>query len=139
MPPAYLSAAFGKYITELRQKHKLAVLLDVANLARATYYCHFKHTEKPDKYEKAKRRISTILEENKGRIGHRRITVVLHADQVEINQKTVLKIMRQLGLFCKVRMSKHHSYRGEIGTIAPDLLGRNFEATHPNQKCLDPF
>ena len=105
-------------------------------MARATYYYHLKQTEKTDKYVGIKRRIRTICEENKGRIGHRRITMVLHAEHIQINQKTVLKIMRQLGLFCKVRMSKYHSYQGEVGKIAPDLLGREFEATQPNQKWV---
>ena len=105
-------------------------------MARATYYYHLKQTEKPDQYEEMKRRIRTIYEENKGRIGHRRITIVLLAEHFKINRKTVLKLMRQLGLFCKVRMSQYHSYQGEIGKIAPNLLGRNFEAARPNQKWV---
>ncbi len=105
-------------------------------MARATYYYHLKQTEKLDKYEGIKRRIRTIYEENKGRIGHRRITIVLQAEHYMINKKTVLKIMRQLGLFCKVRMSKYHSYQGEVGKTAPDLLGREFEADRPNQKWV---
>jgi transposase InsO family protein len=105
-------------------------------MARATYYYYFNQAKKPDKYEETKRRIRTICEENKGRIGHRRITMVLHAEHIQINQKTVLKIMRQLGLFCKVRMSKYHSYQGEVGKTAPDLLGREFEAARPNQKWV---
>ena len=105
-------------------------------MARATYYYHFKQAERLDKFGEIKRRIRTIYEENKGRIGHRRITIILHAEQFKINQKTVLKKMRQLGLFCKVRMSKYHSYQGEVGKIAPDLLGREFEASRPNQKWV---
>lgn len=105
-------------------------------MARATYYYHLKQTEKPDKNAETKRRIREICEENKGRIGHRRITLVLHTEHFKINQKTVLKIMRQMGLFCKVRMSKYRSYQGEVGKIAPDLLGRKFEATQPNQKWV---
>ena len=105
-------------------------------MARATYYYHLKQTEKPDKYEETKRRIRTIYEINKGRIGHRRITLVLQKEQLLINHKTVLKLMRQLGLFCRVRMRRYHSYRGEVGKVAPDLLGRNFEADQPNQKWV---
>lgn len=110
--------------------------MDIAHLARATYYYHFKQAEKPDKYEETKRRIRSIYEENKGRIGHRRITIVLQTEHYKISQKTVLKIMRQLGLFCKVRMSKYRSYRGEVGKVAPDLLERNFKADHPDQKWV---
>lgn len=105
-------------------------------MARATYYYHLKQTAKPDKYEVIRRRIHTICEENKGRIGHRRIAMVLHTERFKINQKTVLKIMRQMGLFYKVRMSKYRSFQGEAGKIAPDLLGREFEASRPNQKWV---
>ena len=44
--------------------------------------------------------------------------------------------MRHWGLFCKVRMSRYHSYRGEVGKVATDLLGRKFEGAHPNQKWV---
>lgn len=105
-------------------------------MARTTYYYYFNQAKKPDKYEQIKRRIRAIYEDNRGRIGHRRIAIILHAEHLNVNQKTVLKIMRQLGLFCRVRMSKYHSYQGEVGTIAPDLLGRKFEAAQPNQKWV---
>lgn len=44
--------------------------------------------------------------------------------------------MKQLGLFCRVRMKKYNSYRGEAGKIAPNLLKRDFEADRPNQKWV---
>lgn len=48
--------------------------------------------------------------------------------------KTVQWLMKTLGLVCRVRMKKYHSYKGEVGKIAPNLLERNFEAEKPNQK-----
>ena len=44
--------------------------------------------------------------------------------------------MKQLGLFCRVRMKRYNSYRGDTGKIAPNLLERNFNATKPNQKWV---
>ena len=44
--------------------------------------------------------------------------------------------MKQLGLVCRVRMKKYRSYKGEVGTIAPNLLQRNFYADKPNQKWV---
>ncbi len=44
--------------------------------------------------------------------------------------------MRDLKLICRVRMKKYHSYKGEIGKIAPNLLERKFEAEKPNQKWV---
>lgn len=44
--------------------------------------------------------------------------------------------MKKLGLVCRVRMKKYHSYKGEVGKIVPNLLERNFEAKKPNQKWV---
>jgi putative transposase len=49
----------------------------------------------------------------------------------------VLKLMRTLGLVCKVRRRKrYNSYQGEQGTVPPNLLNREFDATAPNQKWV---
>lgn len=53
-----------------------------------------------------------------------------------INHKTVLKLMKQCGLLCKVRMKKYRSYRGDVGTVAPNLLNRNFKVECPNCKWV---
>jgi putative transposase len=123
-------------VTELRQKHKLDVLLDVAKLSRATYYYHLKRMESPDKYADVKEKIRDIYTENRKRVGYRRVTIELHNKGITINHKTVQRLMRQLGLFCRVRMKRYNSYRGEVGKIAPNLLGRNFIADRPNQKWV---
>ena len=44
--------------------------------------------------------------------------------------------MKELGLVCRVRMKKYHSYKGEVGRIAPNLLNRDFHADKPNQKWV---
>jgi putative transposase len=44
--------------------------------------------------------------------------------------------MKELGLVCRVRMKKYHSYKGEVGKIAPNLLKRDFYAEKPNQKWV---
>lgn len=44
--------------------------------------------------------------------------------------------MRALGLKSLVRVKKYKSYAGAVGTIAPDLLQRQFEADQPNQKWV---
>ena len=44
--------------------------------------------------------------------------------------------MKQLGLVCCVRIKKYHSYKGEVGKIAPNLLNRDFYAQKPNEKWV---
>ena len=90
----------------------------------------------PDKYTNVKDEIKLIYTENKQRVGYRRITLELKNRGITINHKTVQRLMKQLGLFCRVRMKKYNSFRGETGKVAPNILERNFEADRPNQKWV---
>ena len=42
--------------------------------------------------------------------------------------------MGQLGLKAKCKKRHYHSYKGEVGRIAPNVLERDFTAEAPNQK-----
>ena len=54
-------------IQELRREYPLAMLLEIAQLPRATFYYHLKQRENPDKYASAKEELTAIYHENKGR------------------------------------------------------------------------
>ena len=123
-------------IWELRHEHKLSLLVEISGLPRATYYYHVKRMGQEDKDRKVKEQITQIYHEHKGRMGYRRITLELQNQEMKVNHKKVQRLMRQLGLICRVRMKKYRSYRGEVGRIAPNLLERNFEATKPNEKWV---
>ena len=102
----------------------------------ATFYYHLKRMENLDKYQEVKEEIKTIYHENKGRYGYRRITAELHNRGFHLNHKTIQRLMKQLGLICRVRAKKYRSYKGEVGKIAPNLLNRDFRAEKPNQKWV---
>ena len=123
-------------IRELRQNYPLAMLLEIAQIPRSTFYYHLKQSRKMDKYETAKEEITAIYHENKGRYGYRRITAELHKRNIPLNHKTVQRLMKELGIVCRVRMKKYRSYKGEVGKIAPNHLKRNFYAEKPNQKWV---
>ena len=120
----------------LRQEFSLTILFDIAQLPRATFYYHLKQMQKTDKYASVKEEITAIYHENKGRYGYRRITEALHSRGFAVNHKTVQRLMKKLGLVCRVRMKKYRSYKGEVGKIAPNLLGRDFHADKPKQKWV---
>ena len=89
-----------------------------------------------DKHKAAKEEITAIYHENRGRYGYRRITAELRNRNLPLNHKTVQRLMKELGLVCRVRMKKYRSYKGEVGKIAPNLLNRDFHADRPNQKWV---
>lgn len=53
-----------------------------------------------------------------------------------LNHKTVRKLMLEMGLKSPVRRKKYRSYKGEVGRIAENLLGRNFKARRPGEKWV---
>lgn len=112
------------------------MLLEIAELPRSTFYYHSKKKSKTDKYCKAKAEITAIYHENKGRYGYRRITDELHNREIFLNHKTVQRLMKELGLICRVRMKKYRSYKGEKGTTADNVLNREFKAEKPNRKWV---
>ena len=123
-------------IQELRREYPLTMLLEIAQLPRATFYYHLKQHKNPDKYASAKEEITAIYHENRGRYGYRRITAELRKRNIPLNHKTVQRLMKEMGIVCRVRIKKYRSYKGEGGKIAPNLLGRNFQADRPNQKWV---
>jgi len=119
---------------ELRHKYDLDLLLDRISMARSSFYYHQKRTQIKDKYQEIKELIKTIYDKHKGRFGYRRITLILKQKGIVINHKTVLRLMKMLGLKSVIRIKKYKSYKGEQGKIAPNILQRNFKATRPNEK-----
>lgn len=103
-------------------------------MARSTYYYHQKKGQVNDKYKEIKELIKSIYHNHKGRMGYRRITFDIKQKGIIINHKTVLRLMKVLGLKSLIRVKKYKSYKGEYGKIAPNILQRDFKAAQPNQK-----
>jgi putative transposase len=124
-------------VVALKAEHRLDVLLEVAGIARSTFFYHQARLGVPDPQAELKAAIRDTFEQAKGRYGHRRIHSMLITAGWQVAKKTVLKLMRQLGLVCQVRRKKrYNSYQGEVGKIAPNLLDRNFDTDAPNRKWV---
>lgn len=119
---------------ELRHKYDLAILLNCLLMARSSYYYYVKQSNRRDKYFEIKAMINSIYHRHKGRLGYRRITMLLRQQGQIINHKTVLRLMQTLKLKSVIRVKKYKSYKGEQGKIALNILNRAFKAEQPNQK-----
>ena len=90
---------------------------------------------KTDKYTADKQAIKEVFNENEQRYGYRRITDALHAKGIIINHKKMLRLMKMLGIHGKMRKNeKYHSYKGEVGKVADNLLNRDFNAENAFEK-----
>jgi putative transposase len=124
-------------VASLKADHPLGVLLEVAGLARSTYFYHQARLERPDPRAELKAAVRDAFEQAHGRYGHRRVHAVLAREGWRVAKKTVLALMRALGLACRVRRKRRYSsWRGEVGQIAPNTLDRDFTASGPNQKWV---
>ena len=117
-------------------KYPSFLLLEIAQLPRATFYYHLKRRQQADKYAKAKEEIASIYHKNKGRYPYRRITEVLCNKGIYLNHRTVQHLMKDLGLVWRFRIKKYHSCKRKIGKIVPNLLNRIFHAKRPNRKWV---
>lgn len=109
-------------------------LLKLVGLKRSTFYYQQKAIEAGDKYAKLKSKIQVIYKLHKGRYGYRRVTDELRELGTMVTHNTVQRLMGEMGLKSLVRVKKYSSYKGEVGSTAPNLLLRNFEATAINVK-----
>ena len=103
-------------------------------MARSVFYYHLSHMHNSDGYDDLREKIKAIYDENHGRYGYRRICFALKNDGIIVNHKTVQKLMGQLGIKARCKKRHYHSYKGEVGRIAPNILERDFRAESPNQK-----
>jgi len=103
-------------------------------MPRSSFYYYARRSEIADKYSHIKASILKCYHRNKGRLGYRRVTLLLKQQGICINHKTVLRLMRVLKLKSVIRIKKYRSYKGEQGRIAPNILNREFKAKKPNQK-----
>ena len=124
-------------VVSLKAEHRLDVLLEIAGLARSTFFYHQARRQTPDPHADLKAAITEAFEGSHGRYGHRRIHQVLVRAGRRVAKKTVLMLMRTLGLICRVRRKrKYIAYQGRVGVIAANLLDRDFTADAPNRKWV---
>lgn len=110
------------------------MLLSVSGLTRSNYYYRLGKRPPPDAYKNVQAGIKTIYHTHRGRYGYRRITTELRNRGHEVNHKTVLKLMRTMGLKSVIRVKRYKSYNGVVGLKAENILNRDFYSNEPNKK-----
>ncbi|WGW12527.1 IS3 family transposase [Saxibacter everestensis] len=124
-------------VVSLKAEHRLDLLLQIAGLPRSTFFYQQARLDVPDPQAELKVAITEIFSANKSRYGHRRVHRELLNAGGQVAKKTVLKLMRDLGLVCRSRRKRRYvSYQGEVGQIADNLLNREFTTDTPNQKWV---
>ncbi len=104
-------------------------------IAKSTYYYEINKIDLvAERNKDLAAEIISIFERNNGRYGVRRVYRELVNMGYDVNHKRVQRMMHEMGLMGKRPKTKYHSYKGEVGKIAPNLINRDFNATAPLQK-----
>ena len=104
-------------------------------MAKSTYYFEISKTDVVAiRNQDLMGEIQEIFKKNKGRYGVRRVHRELLNRGHKVNHKRVQRLMHTMDLKGKRPKEKYHSYRGEKGKIAENIIDRDFSTTGPLQK-----
>ena len=124
------------FIHAERANYPVRVMCRVLRVSTSGYYAQMKRAPSKRQCEdgKLKLRIQAIHAHSRGTYGRERVRRQLDGENVEVGKQRVARLMREMGLqglpskrFRRTTDSKHDR------PVAPNVLGRNFEAERPNQ------
>ena len=110
-------------------------LLKAVGMARSTYFYELSKTDAVEERNTAlSAEIQAIFAQNKGRYGVRRVHAELVNRGFAVNHKRVQRLMHRMSLHGKRPREKYHSYKGDVGSVAANVINRDFSTTAPLQK-----
>ena len=96
-------------------------------MARSTYYFELSKADQVAvRNHCLADEIKDIFSQHKGRYGVRRVYQELIKRSHKVNHKRVQRLMHTMGLAGKRPKEKYHSYKGEVGKVAENILDRDF-------------
>ena len=126
----------ARIIHSLRGEFKLKDILATINSPKSTYMYWQQRLEHENPDAEIEAQIINIRKENEN-YGYRRIHQVLLNAGIKINKKKVHRITKKLGIqvtsFTR-KSRKYSTYKGSVGTIAPNRFHRRFNTCIPHQK-----
>ncbi|RGF53592.1 IS3 family transposase [Clostridium sp. AF36-4] len=125
-----------KSSTVSEDKFKLKDLLSYTGMPKATFMYWQKRLDRENPDKELEEKIVEIRKANKD-YGYRRMVGELRNQGYLVNKKKVQRIMQKLELqvtsFTR-KSRKYSSYKGKVGTVAPNRINRRFHTHIPHQK-----
>ncbi len=104
-------------------------------MSRSTYYFELKKSDViAERNAQLTEKIKEIFNDNKQRYGVRRVCQELRNQGNPVNHKRVQRIMHKENLFGTRSKEKYHSYKGNVGKVARNIINRDFNTTALLQK-----
>jgi len=127
-------------VDHFREQYTIKELCEFLNVSVSGYY-KYRNTKGLKKDVEISQRILELYNKYDGKYGYRQIHMDLtEEDGLKINHKKVFRVYHELGLSAKIRRKKfrnHNQYKQtEPERIMPNLLERDFSASHPDEKWV---
>ncbi|MGS2780563.1 IS3 family transposase [Robertmurraya sp. GLU-23] len=120
----------------LSDSFKIIDILGVLGIPKATYY-RWKKKYQKIKLTSLEQLVIKLCEENHHHYGHRKIKAILNRKYgINVNRKTVQKIMQKFEIQCQVKKKRQKYVSGESNIVVPNILNRNFKASRSNEKWV---
>lgn len=108
-------------------------------ISRAAYYAWRHRMDRPERDKERLKQVFEAYVASKRTYGYRRIDLWLRQKRgLVINHKSVLRLMNRLGIHSVARRRKLFQKMGQLPIYHryENLLNRDFQASHPNQKWV---
>jgi transposase InsO family protein len=120
----------------LSESFKIIDILGVLGIPKATYY-RWKKKYKNIELTPLEQLVIKLCEENHYHYGYRKIKSILNRKYgINVNRKTVQKIMQKFEIQCQVKKKRQKYISGESNIVVPNILNRNFKASRSNEKWV---
>lgn len=132
MKPTFKYAVIHRH----RGKYALCKMCQFFEVSRSGYYKYVKHLNHTAKDFELAEKIRIKQESCKKTYGYRRMKLWLDSEGIVKNPKTILRIMHKYDLLSEMRRRRKWIQMGQQVHKYQNLLNREFNAVHPNQKWV---
>ncbi len=132
MKPTFKYAVIHRH----RGKYALCKMCQFFEVSRSGYYKYVKHLNHTAKDFELAEKIRIKQESCKKTYGYRRMKLWLDSEGIVKNPKTILRIMHKYDLLSEMRRRRKWIQMGQQVHKYQNLLNREFNAAHPNQKWV---
>jgi putative transposase len=126
-------------IYHMRRQYPVVAMSQFFEVSRSGYYAWVDRLGRADRDSAGMAAVEAAYQHSRRTYGYRRVTDWLQRrPETYMNHKTVLRLMRKLGIRSVARKRKFQTRLEAIARLHyyPNRLNRNFNATRPNQKWL---
>src|SRR6476469_4144839 len=118
-----------------RSEYRVKAMCAFFGVSRAAYYAWVGRLAQEDREQERMKQVQQAYEASHKVYGYRRIVLWLRQKKgIVVNHKAVLRLMNKLGIHSRARKRKMYRKLEQLATYHtyPNVLNRNFVATHPN-------